>query len=131
MATSTSFTGGIQVPVQPSGTGGLRLLDADAYIEQTVRVLCGDGDSDNPFNDGVGVGASAVFANASDTAWRSKTRNEIQEVFKDLQRANLAKLIGLELAPSRDVPEEYEARVKFLSIETNTILEVETPLRRG
>ena len=129
MAAPSQFSGGIQVPVQSDSTGGLRLLSGDEYVIQTVRILCGDGDSDNPFNTGVGVGHSAVFQAAGDTAWKTKARQEIEDVFRDLERAQVAKLRGVSLVQS-NVPEEFEALVEFLSIETNTTLEIDTTIRR-
>lgn len=131
MATTQAYSGGIQVPIEASSTGGIRLLSGDGYIRQLVETLCGDGESDNPFNTDVGIGASAIFQNSGDVAWRAKSRNEITKVFQDLQRANLAKLRNVELTPSPGSAEEFDARIEFLSIETNTTLEVDTTLRRS
>lgn len=130
MPLPSHFSGGIQVPFSSSATGGVRILEGDEYLLQLVRTLCGDGDSDNPFNDGAGVGAGAIFQNVSDFAWKAKVRQEIEDVFKVLQKANLAKLRGIEIGPTADAS-EYAVIVAFLSIETNTTLEVDTSVRRA
>lgn len=130
MPAPSQFTGGLQVPIQPNSSGGLRRLEGDEYLNQTIRVLCGDPDSDNPFNTGLGVGQSAIFANVSDFAWRSKARKEIEGIFEDLEAARLAKLRSVTIEPSEDDPSEMVARIRYLSIETNTEQEVFTSLRR-
>ena len=131
MPDQSQFTGGLQAPLQANGSGGFRRLEGDEYLSQTIAILCGSGESDNPFNDGVGVGASAIFANASDLAWRAKTRREIEDVFRDLERARLAKLRSVDFLPSEDDPAETVVSIRYLSIETNTEQEVQTSLRRA
>ena len=129
MPAPSQFTGGLQVPLQANSSGGLRLLEGDEYLMQTVEILCGDGDSDNPFNDGVGVGSSAIFASAADLAWRSKTRKEIEDAFDDLEAARLARLRSVNFEEGAAAG-EVNAVIRFQSIETDDELEVSTSLRR-
>lgn len=127
--TETVYSQGIMVPVQPGRTGGFRLVRGDDYITQLILVLAGDADSENPFQD-EGIGLRAVFANLSDPAWRSEVKAQIEVVFDVLHRDNLAKLADVSFLQGV-VTGEVVVRISYLSLETNTVLEVETTVRRS
>ena len=132
---NVSESGGLELPIQASASGGFQPLTGDAYIKQLVRVLVADGDSDNPFQD-VGFGIDAVFANLSDPAWKAQQRRKVKEVFDDLRTANLAKLDTVTFTKPGDddaqglVEGEIAMNIRFISIESNAELDVLTTVRR-
>lgn len=125
----TGFSGGMQVPVQTGRTGGFRLISGDDYVIQLISVLVGDTDSENPFLQ-IGFGLEVIFANLSDSGWRTQQKQKITDLFRDLERAQIAKLLGVEYEDGPGTA-EVTAVVKFLSIETGKVLDVRTPLRRS
>lgn len=127
--TTGEFSSGILIPFQANGAGGIKLVDGDDYLRQIVRVRVAPGNSDNPFLS-FGIADDAVFQNVSDTGWRSVIRRRIENFFQTLQRAQLVKLLSVAFQPSTTSPEEFDAVIRFLSIETNTEQEVKTPIRR-
>jgi hypothetical protein len=126
------FSGGIALPFGPDNRGGVALIEGDEYISQLIRVLASNGDSENPFLD-VGIGLRAIFQNLDDPAYQAQLRREIEAVFDDLRRAQIAKLLSVSFAPSDDPnnPAEFIATVRYLSIETATEQQVDTPIRRS
>jgi hypothetical protein len=130
LASTTEFSGGLQVPVQIDGRGGLRLLTADEYILQLIRTKVGSSESDNPFQKR-SLGSHAIFRNSSDIVWQAQQRKEIEKVFEALAAAKLAKLKTLVL--SRDPNEEgsFMATITYLSMETGTDQDATLALSRG
>jgi hypothetical protein len=124
------FSGGIAVPFSPDNRGGIAMVFGDDYISQLIRGLASNSESDNPFLD-AGVAIGAIFQNVSDPAWQGQVRREIEAIFTDLQRAQIAKLLSVTMAPSETDPNEYVAQVRYLSIETNTEQQVDTTIRRA
>ena len=124
------FSGGIAVPFSPDNRGGVAMVFGDDYVAQLIRVLASNSETDNPFLD-PGIAVSAIFQRVSDPAWQGQVRQEIEDVFGDLQRAQIAKLLSIEMAPSEEDPNEFVASVRYLSIETNTEQQVETTIRRS
>lgn len=130
MATSTTgFSGGIQVPAQPGQGGGFRLISGPTYVFQLVTILASDCDSDNPFLR-VGLGLEAVFANLSDNGWRAQQERKIRDVFRDLARAQIARLIRVSFEPGPQ-PAQFTVSVRYLDIETAREVDVKTTLRRS
>jgi hypothetical protein len=130
MATNPNSAQGIQVPVVPSGAGGFRLVSGDEYITQLVVTLSSDCDSDNPYQE-EGIALDAVFALASDSAWKARVRRDVEAVFrKVLERQNLAKLIRVTFEPGA-TEGEYNMNLRYMSIESATEADVVVPLRRG
>jgi len=123
------FSGGMAVPFSPDNRGGIALIDGDDYISQLIRGLTSNSESDNPFLE-AGVAISAIFQNVSDPAWQGQVRQGIEEVFADLRRAQIAKLLSIQMAPSEEDPNEFVASIRYLSIETNTEQQVDTTIRR-
>lgn len=123
----TGFSGGMQVPAQTGRTGGFRLITGDDYVIQLVSNLAGDTESDNPFLQ-IGLGLEAVFSNLSEMGWRVQQKQKLTDLFRDLERAQIARLISIDF---EEGDAEVDAIVKFLSIETNKIIDVRTPLRRS
>lgn len=121
------FAQGIARPVAPNGSGALRAIQGDAYLSQIVEIMVSECESDNPFQQGLGVGADAVFAVDDDPSWKAVIRRKLEAEFKKLANANLA-VFG-SLIFQTQVSGEYTAIVKFRSIETNTDLEVSTTIR--
>lgn len=124
------FSGGIAVPFSPDNRGGVAVIFGDDYIAQLIRGLAANSESDNPFLN-AGVALSAIFQNVSDPAWQGQVRREITNIFDDLHRAQIAKLLSVKMAVSETDPNEYVAQVRYLSIETNTEQQVDTTIRRA
>lgn len=124
---SPLFAQGIARPVRPNGSGGLMSIIGDDYLIQLVQVMVADCASDNPFQQDLGVGVDAIFGLAGDSAWKAVIRRKLLAEFKRLKDANLAVFGSLDFLPGNDG--EYEAVVKFRSVETNTELEVSTTIR--
>jgi len=124
------FSGGIAVPFSPDNRGGVAMIFGDAYISQLIRGLAANGESDNPYLNS-GMALSAIFQNVSSSSWQGQIRREIQNIFDDLQRAQIAKLLSVQMVPSETDPNEYVAQVRYLSIETNTEQQVDTTIRRA
>lgn len=131
--TTPIFSGGILLPVQPNGRGGFKLIEGDDYLMQLVIMRAAPGESDNPFLD-IGIGEGAIFQNASDAGWLSVQRTKIEAFFRNLERAQLARLKKVSFRPGDESagedPADFFATIRFLSIETNTELEVDTAVRR-
>ena len=125
-----NFSGGIMVPVQAGASGGFKLLFGDEYLLQLVRTRAGVVTSNNPFQE-VGIAARAVFQNISDPGWVARHRFEIQRMFVQFERAQLARLKSIDMAPHESNPAEYVATIKFVSIETESELEVQTSIARA
>ena len=124
------FSGGIAVPFAPDSTGGVAKVFGDEYVSQLIQVLASNSEADNPYLD-AGVALSAIFQNVSDPAWQGQVRQEIEDVFNQLQRAQIAKLLSIQMAPSEKDPNEFVASIRYLSIETNTEQQVDTTIRRS
>lgn len=105
------------------------MICGDDYIIQTLRLRSGAVSSENPFQDD-GIGIRAVFQNISDPGWIAQQRRQIELIFKQFERNNLAKLRSVSFKPSTTDPSEFEAIIRFLSIETNTEREVPITVRR-
>jgi hypothetical protein len=130
MATSTTgFSGGLQVPVQPDQGGGLKVIEGDQYVFQLITVLASDCDSDNPFLT-MGLGLDAIFSQLSDAGWKAQQEKKIRDVFRDLERAKIAKFLKItwQAGPG---PAEFTASVRYLSIETAKEGDVATTFRRA
>jgi hypothetical protein len=123
------FSGGMMVPPQPGQDGGFKLIAGDDYLFQLISILASDCDSDNPFLT-IGLGLGAVFQNLSETGWRAQQTRKIQDVFQDLQRAQIAKFLSIDFGPGTE-PGEMVATVRYLSIETGRERELTTNLRRS
>jgi len=124
----TGFSGGLQVPLQPSQTGGFQVISGDDYVSQLIGVLVSDGDSENPFSRD-GIGLEAVFSNLSFGGWRAKQHRKIVEVMQQLERAKIAKLVTTEwqAGPGEG---EFSITIRYLSIETDTERDVKTVVRK-
>lgn len=127
--TEAGFSGGMMVPAQPGQDGGFKLVAGDDYLFQLISVLASDCDSDNPFLN-IGLGLGAVFQNLSDPGWQAQQNQKIRDVFQDLQRAQIAKLLSVDFVPGLQ-PGEMTATVRYLSIETGRERELTTTLRRS
>jgi hypothetical protein len=129
MAISPShFTGGLQTPIQPAQNGGMRTIEGDDYIKLMIENLSTDCSCDNPFLD-IGIGLDAVFSNMSDGGWRAQQQRKIENVFKDLQKAQLAKLISTDWRPGPGEA-EYMVTIHYLNIETASESSVETTMAK-
>lgn len=125
---STGFSGGIMVPVQPGQDGGFRLVDGDEYVSQLIRGLVADCDCENPFLR-IGMGLEAIFANVSDGGWRAQQQKKIVDVFRRLQRAQIAKLVNTEWSAGA-LAGEFNVTIRYLSIESSTEQDVAVRLGR-
>lgn len=123
-----TFAQGIARPVQQDGHGSLRTVIGDDYLTMLVQIMVQDCESNNPFQQDLGVGVDAVFGLDSDIAWKGLVRRRLEAEFRIFNKLNLAKFGSLEFRQG-DVEGEYLAVVKFRSIETNTDLEVTTTVR--
>jgi len=122
------YSGGLRAPIRPSHTGGFEVISGDDYIIQLIQMHVADSDSDNPFQD-IGFGLNAVFANLSDQGFMGQARYRTELLFRNLQKANIAKLMELTFADGEQEGES-QMTIKFLSLETNTEREVTTTVRR-
>lgn len=129
---NTSVTGeasGLALPFQASGEGGLKVMTGDEYIIQLVRTYAADCDSDNPFQNDMGIGLEAVFQVSSDPAWKGQVRRKMQQMFKQyLERTNLAVLKSVNF--TKDTEGEETMNVVFISVESNEELAVSIPIDR-
>jgi hypothetical protein len=114
------FSGGIQLPVQASGTGGLALVEGDDYIMQLIRTNMDDCENDNPFQQDLGIAVPNLFQNMEETAWKARMRKRTDDLFRRLRRDNLAVLKSVSFKPAEDEEGAVVMTIRFRSIETNT-----------
>ncbi len=125
-----NFTGGLQLPLQPSRSGGLRLLSGDEYITQLIQSLVADDESDNPFLE-IGLTIGTIFANLSDGGWRAQQQKRIKDLFLELERAQIAKLKSATFGDTAgNEPGTHQVTILYYSIETDTEQQVITTVRR-
>ena len=109
---------GLRIPLGVNATGGTATVEGDEQASKIILMALGDNDSDNAFQQDLGLGSRAVFR-LNSASFRAWVENRIKTLFEEFERLRLYKLDETTVEWSR--PGEGEARIdfKYLNMESD------------
>lgn len=112
------MTTGIALPVGVNTHGGVRLVMGDEQAQKIIGLALSDLDSDNAFQQGIGLGADLVFDPASPT-FRAKVRQRLFNIFEEFERLKLFRLVRRSIRWTKAVEGEQTLEFAFINLETD------------
>ena len=118
---SGNYISGLSSPIAADGDGGFSISEGDDYVSSLIRGALLAAESSNPFLN-IGLGYSAAFANAEDRLSVGRLTAQIEAVFSQLDRENIASLVSIEQVSSEDG--ELTVKVSYINKENNRRSEI-------
>lgn len=109
---------GLRLPVGVNRRGGTATLTADEQARKIVRLVLGDADSDNAFQQNIGLGSRVVFA-VSSPSFRATVIERLKEIFAELERLRLYKLDTTSINWTREAEGELTLRLTYYNLESD------------
>lgn len=117
---------GLRIPVGASPSGGAALVGGDDNDTKIIKTALSSDDSENAFQQDIGMGESMVF-NLNDPVLRAKIRRRLVQIFANFQTQKRFKLLKNTIEWTEDsVAQELILEFKYLNLESDE----EKPLRR-
>jgi hypothetical protein len=114
----------LAVPIEIGSKGSVRIVQDDDHVKQLVRTALGVNTSENPFQQGIGLGDRFIF-DIDTVGDRAKLEARINVVFANLQRQRIARLApGKELTIEKTKEGELEMTISYVNLETDRVDEV-------
>lgn len=107
---------GIAIPFSADGRGRIALVSGDDQLQKIIAMNLSDCQSDNPFQDDLGIGADMVFAIAS-TKLRADLKRRITVLFRRLQLQDRARLAAAPTFEIDDKQQELNVDINYVNIE--------------
>lgn len=110
---------GLDIPVRVDARGGAVVVERDANDRKVIKTAMSDCDSENAFQQAIGLGSFPVFQNDT-IEFRSAVLRRIQSIFADFERNHKYKL-RRETIAWVDSPNtgDLELQFKYFSIESD------------
>ena len=84
---------GLSVPIGVDGTGGTLWVEGEPNDRKTIMTSLGDCESENAFQQDLGLGAEMVFANST-VDLRSSIMRRVKSIFLEFRRQHRYKLLN-------------------------------------
>ena len=108
---------GLKVPIGVDITGGAAWVDGEENDRKTIFTALGDCDSENAFQQGLGLGIGMIF-DPSDETVRAKILRRLKSIFRVFEEADRYKLLTETISWSRKEG-ELTLEFRYLNLETD------------
>lgn len=112
------MTVGLAIPVGVNTHGGARLVSKDVQARKIIGLALSDLDSDNAFQQGIGLGADMIF-DPSQPTFRAKVRQRLIQIFDDFERKKLFSLVRRSIKFAKDSEGEQTLSLQFINLESD------------
>lgn len=114
------MSSGLRIPVGVNRQGGTSTVEGDDQADKIIRLALSDNDSDNAFQQGIGLGSAAIFS-LRNPSFRSLVSVKLTEIFEAFERARLFKLVRTSLRFEAGGPGEQIVRFDFINLESDEV----------
>lgn len=108
---------GLKIPVGVNALGGTSIVTEDESASQTIMTSLTDCDSENAFQQDLGLGSGMVFA-VNDTKLRAVILQRIREIFNGFLKERKFKLLE-ETIKWNDSGSELQLEFRYLNMESD------------
>ena len=108
---------GLKIPVGVNAMGGVALLEGDDDAMQAIKIALTDCESENAFQQDLGLGSGMVFAN-NDSMLRARILNNLRSIFNQFQKEKRFKLLENTIK-WKDAEGELTLEFRYLNMESD------------
>jgi len=109
---------GIAIPFQANGRGRLLLVSGEDQLRKIILLNLMNLESDNPFQQDIGLGGEMIFAVQSNEL-KGELRRRVNAFFRRLQLQNRARLAKPPVFEERPESQELEMIISYINLEDN------------
>ncbi len=102
---------GFALPLRPSPTGGVAITEGDEQADKIIRLSLSDNESDNAFQQNLGLGSRMIFDPLS-PSFRAQVLSRLFEIFAEYEKLKLFKLVKGSVTWTRG-PADGEQTLEF------------------